>query len=647
MCGIAGQYDFRDGRPVDRGRIEAMTRAIAHRGPDDEGFHFAGPLGLGFRRLSIIDLAGGHQPMADAQESVWVAFNGEIYNFQQLRQELQGHGHVFRTRSDTEVIVHGYKQWGTGVLQRLNGMFGLAIWDVRRRKLVLARDSAGIKLVYYRVDGGTLSFGSELRAVLAALPQRPAVDATAINMFLRYRYTPSPLTMYEGIFKLAPGTMLVAENGATRIERWHEHRPQRLSSSMPDAEATEALFDIYKRALERHLIADVPVGLLLSGGIDSGLLLGLMNRHGKHWPTYTVGYGKSAYKDDELTDAAQTAALFGARHAVLELSRNIFERALPRIVSVLEEPIATSSIVPMFYIFERARQDVKVALVGQGPDELFAGYKRHFGVQYGRHWRRLPGWLRSSLEAGIERLPRNETLKRGVYALNVEDRLQRYRDIFSLLPGDEVDALFRDGVLPADASAGDRVIDFWRELQPEMEGADELGAFQVIEVRSSLPDELLMCTDKMSMAHGLEVRVPYLDKEVVDFAQSLPATFKLRYGQRKWLHRRVCERFLPREILSRKKRGFAVNVVDQWFHGSMDTKLSGYLLDGSSLMFEFLKPQAVNRLLEEHRSGRRDNHKTLFSLVVLEEWLRTNADTPPRPSSIEPDMLPAAALLHS
>jgi asparagine synthase (glutamine-hydrolysing) len=623
MCGICGQYNFAGSKPASPAVVRAMAHAIAHRGPDDEGFHFAGPLGLGFRRLSIIDLAGGHQPMSDREESVWVVFNGEIYNFPELRHELEALGHVFRTRSDTEVIVHGYKQWGSDVLGRLNGMFGLAIWDDRSKKLILARDSAGIKLIYYRVDGGSVVFGSELRAVLAALPERPSIDTTAMNQFLRYRYTPSPLTMYKGIRKLAPGTMAVFENGSFSVRRWYSHRPHRIKSGKPDAEAVEELLDIYKGALKRHLLSDVPVGLLLSGGIDSGLLLGLMDLYGKNWRTYTVGYGKEAYKDDELSDAAETAALFSARHTEVALNRDTFELSLHQIVSVLEEPIAASSIVPMYYVCERARRDVKVALVGQGPDELFGGYTRHLGVQYGTHWRRLPSWLRQGLEAGIHRLPRNEALKRGVQALNIEDRMQRYQNVFSLMPGDEVDGLFRGGHL-ADG-AGDGVRDQWRELEPEMEGSDELGGFQVLEIRSSLPDELLMYADKLSMAHGLEVRVPFLDKEVIEFAQRLPASFKVRLGQRKWLHRRVCEKFLPQAILARKKRGFAVNVVDEWFHGAMSSKLAGYLLDGNSLMFEYLKPQAVSRLLEEHRRGQRDNHKMLFSMVVLEEWLRAGA----------------------
>ncbi|HMB74155.1 MAG TPA: asparagine synthase C-terminal domain-containing protein, partial [Gammaproteobacteria bacterium] len=443
----------------------------------------------------------------------------------------------------------------------------------------------------------------------------------ALNLFLRYRYTPSPLTLHDGIRKLAPGTKAVFENGDWRVERWHVVQPRHFDPPKSDAEATEELLDIYKRALKRHLLSDVPVGLLLSGGIDSGLLLGLMSLNGKGWNTYTVGYGKSAYDDDELTDAAQTASIFGAPNHAVHLDRSRFEQALAHIIDVLEEPIAASSIVPMYFVCERAREDVKVALIGQGPDELFGGYMRHLGVQYGSYWRGMPGWLRRGLEGGISRLSRNESLKRGVYSLNIDERMHRYQNVFSIMPGDVVDGLFKSDVLPN--GAGDRIRDFWSELGYEMQATDELGGFQVLEVRSSLPDELLMYADKLSMAHSLEARVPFLDKELIEFAQRLPASFKVRFGQRKWLHRRVCEKFLPREILRRKKRGFAVNVVDQWFNNSVDSALSDYLLDGSSLMYDVLEPASVRRLYDEHNAGRHDNHKMLFSLVVFEQWLRS------------------------
>lgn len=622
MCGICGQYNFGRREPVSADRVRAMAASIVHRGPDDEGFHFDDDLGLGFRRLSIIDLAGGHQPMSDAEETVWVAFNGEIYNFPELKAELEGYGHVFRTRSDTEVIIHGYKQWGLDVFDHLNGMFGIALWDVRRRRLTLARDAAGIKLVYYKVEDGSIVFGSEIRAVVAGLTEQPEVDTTALNLFLRYRYTPSPLTIYAGIRKLAPGTMAVIDASGFRVRRWYNFEPRPFEKPKSDVEATEELLDIYKRALKRHLLSDVPLGLLLSGGMDSGLLLGLMSLYGDDWPTYTVGYGKSAYDDDELSDAAESASLFGARNIPVRLDQSTFERELPGIVETLEEPIAASSIVPMYFVCGRAREDVKVALVGQGPDELFGGYTRHLGVQYGQLWRDLPNWLRSGVEAGIERLPRNESLKRGVHSLGIGDRMTRYQNVFSIMPGPAIDGLFQPDRLPE--RAGDSVADIWRELEPGMQLTDDLGGFQLLELRSSLPDELLMYADKLSMAHGLEVRVPYLDREIVEYAQRLPASFKVRWGQRKWLHRRVCEKFLPQEILRRKKRGFAVDVVDQWFKSSLSGSLGGTLLDGESLMFGYLDRAVVGRLLEEHRAGRNDNHKLLFSLIVLEQWLRAN-----------------------
>lgn len=619
MCGICGQFHFGSERTASPELVRGMMRVIAHRGPDDEGCHFDGPLGLGFRRLSIIDLGGGHQPMVDREESVFVVFNGEIYNFRELRNELSSLGHLFRTQSDTEVLVHGYKQWGTEVFRRLNGMFGLAIWDARRRRLVLARDAAGIKLVYYHVDQGSVVFGSELRAVLQALPGRPRVDATAMNLFLRYRYVPSPLTLHEGIRKLAPGTMALFENGRCEVERWSTVDRDPLADAPGDLQAIEELLDLYRRATARHLISDVPVGLLLSGGVDSGLLLALMNREGHGWPTFTAGYG-SDDEFDELAAAQETARILSACHTSLTLGRSGFEARLPDIVRALEEPVASSSVVLMDELCRRVREHVKVALVGQGPDELFAGYTRHLGVRYGSAWRRVPRWLRTGASCAVERLPRGETLKRGMRALGIDDRMLRHQAVFSLLPGDEIDRLFRDDTLPD--GAGDKVLEAWVALEPEMEGCDELAAFQVLEIRSSLPDELLLFTDKLSMAHGLEIRVPYLDREIVEFARRLPARFKIRNGQRKWLHRRVAERFLPPEILRRRKQGFSVKAVDAWFQQPRAGGLGSRLRDRSSLIFEYLQPDAVQGLLADHVACRRDNHKLLYSLVVLEEWLR-------------------------
>jgi asparagine synthase (glutamine-hydrolysing) len=621
MCGICGQFNYERQSPVSLRDVQAMARSIVHRGPDDEGYYVNGPIGLGFRRLSIIDIEGGHQPMSDAEETVRVVFNGEIYNFPELRRELEGFGHAFRTRCDTEVIVLGYKQWGDDVLNRLNGMFGLAIWDERKQRLVVARDAFGIKPIYYKIEDGNVSFGSEIRTILAAAKESHEPDPTAINLFLRYRFTPSPYTVFKGIRKLAAGTMLVFEDGGYSMRRWYNYRPQPFSPAKSEEQARDELLDIYKRALKRHLLSDVPLGLLLSGGVDSALLLALMNLYGNSWRTFTVGYG-NVFNDDELADAAQTAAVFASKHTEVLLDQRTFEESLPRVVEFMEEPVATSSVLPMFFVCERARQDVKVALIGQGPDELFGGYRRHIGTRYGQLWGGLPNWVRGPISSMVEALPRNETLKRGVRSLDTRDRLRRYQQVLSLLPGDQIDGLFKSDVLPP--AAGDEILRSWEELSDLMAQTDELGGLQFIELRSTLPDELLMYGDKLSMAHGLEVRVPYLDKEVVEYAERLPASFKVRNGGGKWLHREVCKAFLPASILRRKKRGFAANVVDEWFRAAGSRKMEGMLLDPQSRIFDYLRPAAVRGLLEQHRSGASDHYKVLFSLVVLEEWLRAS-----------------------
>jgi asparagine synthase (glutamine-hydrolysing) len=347
-----------------------------------------------------------------------------------------------------------------------------------------------------------------------------------------------------------------------------------------------------------------------------------MNEHGHSWHTYSVGYG-STFADDELTDAEETAAIFSARHTSVRLDQKTFEDELPKIVACLEEPIASSSIVPMYFVCQRARQDVKVALMGQGPDELFGGYRRHLGVRYSALWGGLPGWLRSPVVSAIRTLPRNETLKRGVYALGIPERLKRYQHVLSLLPASKIDGLFQEGIL--EPGAGDKILDSWRDLGELSADTDDLGGFQFLEVRSTLPDELLMYADKLSMAHSLEVRVPYLDKEIVEYVEKLDANLKVRNGSRKWLHREVCKNLLPRKILRRKKRGFAVNVVDDWFRTAVGDKMEDILLDRESSIYRYLRPSRVEEMLKEHQSGRHDNHKVLFSLIVLEEWLRAHS----------------------
>lgn len=620
MCGICGKYNFLHKAPVERRELEEMARSIRHRGPDDEGYYLDGPLGVGFRRLSIIDLKSGHQPMSDGENTTWVVFNGEIYNFQELRKELESFGHVFRTRCDTEVIVHGYKQWGDEVLNRLNGMFGLAVWDVRRRRLMLARDPFGIKLVYYREHAGSLCFGSEIRAVCATMgDERAEAEPEALSLFLRYRYTPSPYTAIRGVRKLAPGTKLVVQDGVCETSQWYRYSPKPFAPAKSVADAGEELLSLYRQAVRRQLISDVPVGLLLSGGIDSALLLALMNENGVDWPTYSVGYGEG-YVLDELADAEETARILKSRHTSVRITRAEFERELSKIVGSLEEPVTTSSIVPMYFVCQQAREDVKVGLVGQGPDELFGGYPRHLGARYGGAWAALPQWARAPLERAVAALPRNEALKRGLYAFGTGSALERTERILSLLPGEQIEGLFWDGLLKADSR--ERLLQCWSDLTDLVPQTDELGRLQFMEVRSTLPDELLMYADKLSMAHSLELRVPYLDKDIVEYAERLGSNLKVRNGVGKWIHKQVCGKFLPNSIVRRPKRGFATTVVDSWFRDSLGGNMASIFADKDAAIFKLLNPSAVNILYKDHLEGRQDNHKVLFSLIVLEEWLR-------------------------
>jgi asparagine synthase (glutamine-hydrolysing) len=499
-------------------------------------------------------------------------------------------------------------------------MFGLAIWDAHRRRLVVARDAFGIKPIYYRIDKGRVYFGSEIRAVIATTREKPEVDPVSLNLFLRYRFTPSPRTVFEGVQKLPSGSMLVFEKGKYNSRLWYQFKPIPFSPLKSEREAREELLELYKRSVKRHLLSDVPVGLLLSGGVDSALLLALMNLYGESWRTYTVGYGEN-FADDELVDAADTATSLSSQHTNVLLNRQTFEETLPRIVTCMEEPVATPSIVPMYFVCERARKDVKVALIGQGPDELFGGYNRHLGIRYSRLWRGLPRWIRGPIVSAIGALPRNETLKRGVHSLAIPDQLQRYQHVLSLLPGEEIDALFRDGLIGP--GTGDEILSCWREFAPLLGQTDELGGFQFLELRSTLPDELLMYADKLSMAHSLEARVPYLDKEIVEYTERLPASFKVRNGYGKWLHRQVCQTFLPAKILRRKKRGFAMSVVDDWFRSTRRQKMEEILLDRESQIYRYLQPSAVRKMFDQHQAGHSDNHKILFSLIVFEEWLRS------------------------
>lgn len=609
--------------PVNEQVIRKMGDLIAHRGPDDEGILVDENIGLGFRRLSIIDLESGNQPMSDNEGNVWLIFNGEIYNFPELKRELQHYGYVFRTKSDTEVIIYGYKQWGIEVLDHLTGMFGLALWDRTKRRLLLARDGMGIKPLYYSIRGAKLAFSSEIKPIFIAINEKPKIDPYSVSLFLRFRYTPSPSTIYKEIRKLAPGTCLIVDEGkAPFLKRWYTYAPEPFNPVPTAEDAAEMLLDLYRKSVKRHLLSDVPVGLLLSGGIDSALLLSLMKDHNTSWNTYTIGYGE-IFKDDETMDAKRTADILGMPNYGVKLTIQEFENTLTETIRTVEEPVATSSIVPMFHVSKRARQDVKVALMGQGPDELFGGYPRHIGIRYGVYWRLLPKQLRQLINSSLRLLTRRESVRRGGYSMDVEPRLKRYQNVFSIIPAELIDSLFQKGLLPSDTN--ERIEMLWADLLPYIAKTDELGGFQFIELRSSLPDELLIYGDKLSMKHSLEVRVPYLDKEIVEFVQRLPDDYKVRNGVGKWLHKNVCRKHLPSEIVNRKKRGFATNVVDGWLRNSMSNMFDAVFNSNQSRIYRFLNRSEVQSLYQSHKAGSENNYKILFSMIVLEYIMQENA----------------------
>jgi asparagine synthase (glutamine-hydrolysing) len=621
MCGICGEFNYRES--VKHARMDSvrrMNQRMIHRGPDDEGYFSAGSVGFGFRRLSIIDLEAGRQPMSNQTGDVTVVFNGEVYNFREIRAELESCGHVFRTKSDTEVIVHGYKQWGVNVLDHLNGMFGLAVWDAQNRQLMLARDRLGIKPLYYRIRQGTLRFSSEIRSLLAGCDERPEIDETGLRLFLQHRYTPSPFTILKDVHRLAPGARLVVgENREPAVDYWWRVSPAPFDRMPTDDEAAEEMTALYQRAVRRQLISDVPVGLLLSGGVDSGLLLALMKEVGEGWQTYSVGYGTS-FRDDELADARGIANHFDCPNQAVYLNQETFENTLFEVADKLEEPVTASSAIPMFHLCRRARKDVKVVLMGQGPDELFGGYTRHVGAAYGVLWRALPEPARVLVGSTATKLTRSEWIRRATHSLAVPDRLHRYREILSICDSQTVRALMRDGI--ADSDRNVVISECWRDLVPLLQPTDELGGLQFLELRSTLPDELLMYADKISMANSLEVRVPYLDHEVVSYAERLNASFKIRYGQRKWLHKKVAARYLPKASLQKRKRGFASD-VDGWLRCSVSSRMSDLLCDPEALIYRWLRQDYVSHIMDQHRSGACDNHKILYSLVILERVLRS------------------------
>ncbi|MFB3786884.1 MAG: asparagine synthase (glutamine-hydrolyzing) [bacterium] len=618
MCGISGVFHYHDRASVNKRLLQRMNDFLQHRGPDDEGFYYdeAAGLGLGHRRLSIIDLNTGHQPIGNEDGTVWIVFNGEIYNYQDLRHELQAHGHTFKTKTDTEVIIHAYEQWGMDSFQRLNGMYAFALWDGKSQALVLARDPYGVKPLYYWDDGKSLLFASEIKAILCHPKVRREIDPQSLDEFLTFSFIPSPRTIFTGIKKLYPGYALRC--GRRLEEPYYFYRkPPILLNGVSEREIMEELRNKIYAAVERQLMSDVPLGVMLSGGVDSSTVSQIATEiTGGPLQTFTVGFSND-FDENELVHAREASQRIGSHHHDIAISAEEYADFMPKSMWHLEEPIATASTVAFYKVCELARQHVKVVLTGQGADEPFAGYLRHFGERWGSYYRSLPQALRNYVIAPVvEKLPRNERLKRAVRSLNIPDTLTRFHRVHSIFHSSLRQKLYLKEVEERVVNHG---CDVFRQWMADVAHLDHLSQLLYIDSRFSLADNLLMYGDKLSMAVSLEARVPFLDLDLMQFVESIPPQYKIKGFTQKYILKKAVAKWVPPHVLARKKIGFTTPVND-WFRQEMRVYISDKMLSNDSLSSIYFNKKTVLKMIEDHHSGREDYKRALFSLLTLEMW---------------------------
>jgi asparagine synthase (glutamine-hydrolysing) len=622
MCGIAGLVTA-PGQVADARLLKAMTDILAHRGPDGDGMHLDGRVGLGHRRLAIIDLTTGDQPMASDDGRVWVVFNGEIYNFRELRRDLESRGERFRTTSDTEVLIKAYEVYGTDCLRHLRGMFAFALWDGRRRRLFLARDRAGIKPLVYAWDGRRLLFGSEIKALLQDPSVERDVDVDALRDYLTFLYVPSPKTIFRAIRKLPPASFLTldVDAGDLRVERYWtlEFRPDYRRG---EAETLEGLRAHLADAVRSHLVSDVPIGAFLSGGTDSGSVVALMAQATREpVRTFSIGFEEEAF--DEVAYARMVATRYGTQHYEFVVKPDALA-ALPRLAWQFDEPFADASALPTYYVSKITREHVTVGLSGDGGDESFAGYTRYARAQaLHRRLDRLPARAaRPLLGLAASLMPRGMR-GQGALALLGADPVERY---FRIMTGGRGPTLA--GLLAPDLRArmagepDDRV---FRALAGPAPEADYVATMQRLDIETYLPEDILTKVDRTSMLVSLESRVPLLDHVLMEYAATIPSAWKLSDGQGKAVLKRVMADHLPREVLHRRKMGFGVP-LGAWLRGDLGAYTREILLDARTRRRGFLAADGVAALLDEHASGRRDRSTQIWSLLCLEEWARVWLD---------------------
>ncbi|HEX8163333.1 MAG TPA: asparagine synthase (glutamine-hydrolyzing) [Pyrinomonadaceae bacterium] len=628
MCGIVGIVR-RGGRSVDGGVLASMCDAIRHRGPDDDGFYLRESVGLGMRRLAIIDLALGKQPIANEGETAWIVFNGEIYNYLEVRANLEKLGHRFHTNSDTEAIVHAYDEYGADCVKHLRGMFAFAIWDERTEELFLARDRVGKKpLLYSLTPAGDLVFGSEFRALLRHPEVGRDVDYEALHHYLTFMCVPAPLTAFKAIRKLEPGhTLRFTRGGEIRCERYWEPDFNR-KEKWTEEEAGERAVEVLREAVRVRLMSEVPLGAFLSGGIDSSAVVALMSEESAA-PVKTFSIGFEEQDFSELHHARRVAERVGADHHEFVVRPDAME-VLPTLVEHYGEPYADSSAIPTYYVSRETRRHVTVALNGDGGDECFAGYERYAAMQLAETYRRVPAPLREGLiRQLVELMPSSELrrsrvrdVKRFARAASLP-AVERYLRWVSVFDSEAKDSLYADEFRAR--MRPHRAADFIAPWFARANGAGVVDAALLADTMTYLPNDLLVKVDIASMANSLEARSPFLDHHVIEFAASLPAALKLRGRTTKYLLKKVLRKLVPVENLERRKQGFGVP-IGHWFRGEMRGFLQETLLSEKHLRRGLFKPEAVRRLVEDHVAGRADHSHRLWTLLMLELWFEKFID---------------------
>jgi len=614
MCGIAGLVCTDPRHPVDPGLLSRMTGVIRHRGPDADGFHRGPGVGLGHRRLSIIDLSTGDQPIYNETRTVAVVFNGEIYNFAELAQELEAAGHTFATRSDTETIVHAWEARGPDALDDLEGMFGLAVWNDATRTLVLARDRLGIKPLYYAVLPEGLVFASELKAMFEHPGVSRELDMEALSAYLAHDWVPAPRSMLKSVRKLPPGHRLSYAGGEARVERWWDVRYDG-GESMVEVQAAAKLGAVLDLAVRQHLLSDVPLGVFLSGGIDSSAVAAMMTELGGEVKSFSVGFAERSF--DESAHAREVAAHLGTDHHELTLEPGMLLGLIPKLPSLLDEPLGDASIIPTYLLSEFTRRHVKVALGGDGGDELFVGYPTLQAHRLAGYYLRAPALRRRAVvEPLVQRLP----VSRGNLSFDFRAKrfvsgaahpvAERHRRWMGSFASEERTALLSREVRASlgDANGGD-----------EFGSYDPLNQVLMMDMRLYLENDILVKLDRTSMMASLEGRVPLLNNDFVAYATSLPLRMKLRGMRSKFLLKRALRGVLPDRILNRPKKGFGIPVAE-WFRGPLKEQMLSVLAPDRLSAQGFFEPRVVRELIDDHLAGRRDNRKQLWTLFAFQLW---------------------------